>query len=838
MKRQTKLLRRLFPLTFILLAGLSSNAQHTYKGIVFDKENQEPLLYATMGYYGPDSTIKASCTSDAEGRFQISIPDDCPDGRLVIRYLGYLPYTASLPIPDTIFMAWDPDAMLDAVVVEAKAPVVEQQVDKLVMNVAQSAFAQSSDALELLRKAPGVSIDKDGNILLNGQAVSVWIDGRPSYLDGKSLESLLKSTPGSSIDKIEIMANPSAKYDAEGQGGILNIKTKRNFMQGLNGSVNASLGGMPVRTELDGEPASLVFCRAQNLGVNLSYRTQKSNTFFQISEASDLMGVELNNSTSSTLGGIESLQKASSITRARTSGLMMKLGNDWFLDSANTLGVIFSAPINRMNQWSVSDENRMMFLSGGNPALLALANASTGYSVAQLMGNLNYTHVFNPLLSRELTVNLDYMRNTTHADNLVEDSSFVPAASDSWLFSGYSRDQFFTTNTIDVYSAKADWQGVVLGRFMMEAGGKWATSVTHNDLMHEALASSDSSDFTYNENVGAIYATLAGQLSQHITAKIGLRGEQTLASNNTNSVRQNYFDLFPTLFAGYNSSDMMKRYSFSYTRRIQRPNYSQLNPFKNYVDAHTANMGNPDLKPCYSDIFNLSAGFGYHLTLNATYMNIKDVITITPMLDLVSGDQIMMQDNFGQNRLLGGSLTLSELPLSKPLTFTLSLQAYDFHSYAPSTTSLIIGQTGSEEPYDVHSFYGSAYGCLTYTAPKNWKVQLDGWGSTPVTSGYFRTSWNYSVNLGVKKSTADNRLTFSFNINDIFRTINGSFSIMADENVTASYTQRYLMQKATIGLQWNFGQAQKPLKQRNVGTIDEASRTGANNTLNAGGTGM
>ena len=207
------------------------------------------------------------------------------------------------------------------------------------------------------------------------------------------------------------------------------------------------------------------------------------------------------------------------------------------------------------------------------------------------------------------------------------------------------------------------------------------------------------------------------------------------------------------------------------------------------------------------------------------YIHTKDQLTIIPTIDPATGDQVMHYDNFGTTTLLGGGVSLTELPLGKYLSFTLNANAYDYRSLELNSTSRVVGQEGEATVYDRHSFLGTAYACLTLNLPQNWKVQLDGYYSSPVTVGYLHTSPNEMVNLGVKKTAMEGRLILSLHVNDLLRTMSNSFDVVYADGVTSSYTQDYLMQKVSVGLQWNFGSAQRPLKHRNVGNLDELERT-------------
>lgn len=821
----------------ICFAILPLQAQTRISGKVLDKANNDPIPFATVRVLGADSAIVAGSIADADGVFVMAI--DQPGNYLLnLTFLGYDPYSHTITISGsdpidlgTFYMEQDEAVMLNAVEITAKAPLIEQKMDKLVMNVSQSAFAQGNNALDLLRKAPGVSIDKDGNVQLNGQAVEVWIDGRPSHLDGKSLEALLRSTDGTSIEKIEIIANPSAKYDAQGQGGIIDIKSKRTFAQGFNGTLSANAGGMGFNRNLDMLGPKKTFYFTQDVNLNLNYRTEKTNTFLNISESTMPMGVDVNSSTTSE----HFTQLSQSYYDAMISSRTLKLGNDWFIDDKNTLGFIFTMPMSGMFQDADTDCNRSFQQIDGYTTQRVNSYASTEFDNRQYMGNINYTHTFNPQKMAEMTANLDYMHNVQISDNVLENYyKFFPILAKGSSLLLKDNMALHSDNVVDIYSAKVDYQSLVFGMFMMEAGAKWAFSKTDNTLdriMGHTYADDSTRaehtimPFDYREHIGAGYATLATQIKQW-TAKVGLRGEYTYAYNTSNSVKQNYFNLFPTVFVGYTSTDMKKRVNLSYTRRIQRPNYSQLNPFRNYIDAHTANEGNPDLQPCFSDNLALSAGFGQYFTLFATYVSNKDVITVTPQIDLTTGEQILRSDNFGRMEFLGGGFTLAELSLGKAFTLLLNASAYDIRNSAPSTPSMVVGAEGSDEPYETHSFFGSLYGCLTWNLPAAWKLQFDVQASTPVSSGYIRVSSSFVSGISVKKTALDGRLIFSAGFNDIFRTMSNDFIIIAAPGVESSYQQQYLMQRVKVGLQWNFGAAQKPLKHRNVGTFDEAGRVG------------
>ena len=214
-----------------ILCGINADAARQnaaeIRGTVCDKNTGGPLGWATVALMKADSTLVSGTTCDDKGTYSLQ----ATPGEYILKasLIGYSDFSKTVTVVaglneiEPLNMSEDTQLLAGATVTE-RVKLVEMKIDKLVMNVSQSAFAQGSNALELIKKAPGVMIDKDGKVTLNGKSVQIWIDGRPSYLDRKGLEALLRSTSGSSIEKFELMEHPSAKYDAEGQGGIHDLE--------------------------------------------------------------------------------------------------------------------------------------------------------------------------------------------------------------------------------------------------------------------------------------------------------------------------------------------------------------------------------------------------------------------------------------------------------------------------------------------------------------------------------------------------------------------------------------------------------------------------------------
>ncbi len=772
-----------------------ASAPATIKGKVLDKSDGSPAAFATVALVKADSTIAAVGMADAEGLW--SLQAESGSYTLAVSLMGYKDHRSEITLskdaslPD-ILLETDRE-MLAAARVSEKIPLVEMKADKIVMNVRESAFAQGNDGYDLLRKAPGVTIDKDGNVKLNGKAVSVWIDGRPSHLSGDALKGLLKSTDGSSIDKIELIANPTAKYDAAGQGGIIDIKLKKNALAGLNGTLSAEGGWWPF-----GEYGNAL---EGNVSANIGWRTKKTNTTLIIGGRTDrspfLFGVDTDMAT--TAGAVTS--KASTRYDSDFSSRQLKLAGDWFLDEKNTVGAIFTAPMHSFGMTTSKGDNLSETILGGTTVASTTEDGSELSKSPMYSGNLNFTHVFDAAKSSELTANLDWYRNGSTSSSSHE--SF-----DATTLSSLSKTVIGSDNVVNILSGKADWQGLAFGKVMMEAGAKWSSSRTDNAMSMSVTGEADKTNgFIYRESIGAAYASASGQFGK-FSGKIGLRGEYTRSLGDWDTQAREYFDLFPSVNLAWNPSEKYMM-SLSYSRRIDRPHYSQLDPTPEYMDSKNIMQGNKDLLPEYDDSFSLTAGFGQHFSLSAGYDHTSGLQTQKPTFN-TDGSQILTWENKGERNIFFLSGNISYLPVTKWLSWTLSAT----------------GMTIDGKP----AFNG--YTCLSFVLPKDWKVEWDAFGNSGMTWGYFEILPMGSSSIAVKKSFLEGKLTLNLKMDDIFDSMNGNIKVnTGDEGTSSLITQRWFGRRAGIGLSWNFGKAQQPSRRRNVGNLEEASRAGKSGSI-------
>lgn len=807
-------MKRILIIVLMILAGIAMMAKsqdgNTLRGRVLEKESGEPVGWATVALMTADSTLVAGTTCKEDGSYELKAAPG--QYLLTASLIGYKDCSREITLgnsgseTETLYLETDAQ-MLEGARLTERVPLVEIKIDKVVMNVRESAFAQGSDALELMKKAPGVTIDKDGNIKLNGKSVAVWIDGRPSYVDGKALEALLKSTNSESIDKFELMEHPSAKYDAAGQGGIINIKTKRNLLQGFNGSMGLGGGGMYFK-DIDETPLK------QSYWANLAFRGKKTNTFLNVYESSETFPIHIINDMNAEVFGFH--QTGNTLHLEKSFNYNVKMGNDWFIDDKNTLGVIFFVPGSVDGAYSKYSDTKMYRAGVLEQEDHTVINNGPNNSIQHNL-NVNYTHIFSEERASEITANLDYYHNLS--EDMISQVDTVVSTS-APLSPSILRKTMRTDNFYNIYSAKADYQSVVWKKFMLEAGGKWSLSHTDNtSLETETLMPDRATDFIYRENIGAAYVSLAGQLGPKWSFKAGLRGEYTNSfgdwKTSQSQTTRDYFDIFPTAFIGWQASEKLNLHA-SYTRRIDRPRYSQLNPTKMYVDAKTYTMGNPDILPQYSNGLGLGASFGQHLSMSLGYDFSHGIINQIPSYDL-DGTQYLTWGNFGDQKIGAASVNVAALPVAKWLQWTASV------------TGLLGNSTSATSGITRDICAAFLYTDFTFLLPKDWKIDLDAFYQSPMTFGCYNMHTMWSSNLAVKKNFLEDKLTLTIRLDDIFRSMNTNLDIL-DESGTGGTTalqQLYSAQKLVLDLTWNFGKAQKPMKQRKVGGFEEMNRVGS-----------
>ncbi len=569
-------------------------AQGTIKGKVTD-EKKTPLPSVLIRLKKlPDTTFYKTTSTDPSGNF---IFNDLPQGSYVVEtdLVGYktliksgLAITPTDSLADAGVLALSPSSTtLREVSVTAQAPFIEKQIDKTVVNVDQNIANTGTNALELLKKLPGVQVAPDGTITLNGKSgVNVTMDGKTTFLSADDLANLLTNTPSSDIQKIEIMTNPSAKYDAEGTGGIINIIRKKNSKSGLNGSLTESFG-------------QGYFSR-YNSSLVLNYKTDKYNLYLNNSYSYS-KGFFLNDVTSDIMNGnaLSSEQVSTNSSTTLNKAYNSSAGLDLYLSKKTTLTLI----------GSVSDRGYNNNLT----SVMTIADSNRNKTGSENFSALNADKPLNYTAGVQLSHKLDTAGRAWSADVDYSDYRYRPGQYNTTLNydpSGnfLSQDNVFIDEqrTLHIFGARADYVQPLAGNGKLETGLKssyvktFNNSTYYNQLGGQNVIDSALSDYNINsENINAAYVNFNRQY-QKLTVQAGLRAEQSVMKGQqlfTNaSVDQNYFELFPTVFLNYKLNDQ-NTLNFQFGRRVDRPDYHELVPFRRPLSPTIYFEGNPNLKP-------------------------------------------------------------------------------------------------------------------------------------------------------------------------------------------------------------------------------------------------
>ena len=659
MKKLATLLSALF-----MLLSLSSFAgkSTTISGVVKD-ENQQPLSGATVSLYrAKDTVLVKAAFTNSNGEYSF---ESIKNGKYIIGVTSsghkrsfssvfeYSGVDIALPI---ISLSAEIKGLKE-VTVTGRKPLFEQKPDRMVVNVDASPSNAGANALEVLEKSPGITVDKDGNISLKGKAgVQIFMDGKPAYLSGQDLVNYLRNLSGAQLEQIEIMTNPPAKFDAAGNSGIINIKTKKNKQLGYN--ITATAGytqGLYARN---------------NQNVTFNYRKNKVNLFGTLSRNENNRKQSLDIQRKF----LEPNSKNVKYHFTQTSGMRnwnesnsLKLGADLYATKKTTFGAVVNG---FYNPGKFTNESNIAIADALNDPQAKTYAKSISHNLWQnFSANGNFRHVFDST-GKELTADIDYIfydaANSQNLSNYYFSPSGVVTRKADTLYGNLPQ-------LINIYSAKADYVHPLKKGAKFEAGFKVAyvesdanavyDSVNNNTLMRDY---GRSNHFIYDEQINAGYVSYSRPLSKKVNAQLGLRVENTTAHGNSigkvfrnnewvnfdTTFRLNYTQLFPTAYLQYAASEKHS-WMLNYGRRIRRPDYESLNPFVEFLDRYTFEQGNPNLRPQFSHNVELSHTFKGFLTTTLNYTNTNNIIQQVLEQNTDKQETFVKQANIASQRQYG-----------------------------------------------------------------------------------------------------------------------------------------------------------------------------------------
>lgn len=701
---------------------------------------------------------------------------------------------------------------LQGVTVSSKKPLIEVKADKTIMNVEGTINAIGNDLMTLLRKSPGVLVDKDDNLSLAGKnGVQVYIDGKPTPLSGADLAAYLKNIQSSEVEAIEIITNPSAKYDAAGNAGIINIRLKKNKTFGTNGSFNAGY--------------NVGYYSKYNAGLSLNHRNKRINVFGNYNYNNNMN----RNRFFLTRELADTLFDQASVMKMDNESHGFKTGLDYFINKRHTLGVLINGNFSD-NNFTNDSKTSIEYMPTGVVDRLLIANNKTVAERNNVNFNINYR--YTDTSGRELNVDADYGLYRTKSDQLQPNFYYTP---DGQTKTNEFIYRFISPTDIDIYSIKADYeQNFKKGKLGL--GFKSSLVNTSNNFgRYDVMGNTQSLDldrsnqFDYEENINALYVNyirpLKGAMIQvgvrmentNLTGKsYPLNPDGTVNKNVEDGFKRNYTNLFPSAAITFNKNPM-KQWSLSYSRRIDRPAYQDLNPFEFKLDEYTFQKGNINLRPQYTNSISLTNTYKYKLNTTLTYSHVDDVFT--QLVDTTEKSKAFMsKKNLATQNVV--SLNVSYPFMYKSYTAFVNLSGNYSHYKAD------FGGGSRVINLDVFTYNIYMQHSVKFGKKKEWTAETSGWYNSPsIWGGTFKSKALWTLDAGLQKVIFKGQGNFKVSVSDIFYTMKwkGESNFAGQTTIArGNWESRQLK----LSLSWRFGNSQvKAARQRKTSLEDESKRT-------------
>jgi iron complex outermembrane recepter protein len=760
-----------------------------------------------------DSTIVKLSITGVDGSLNF---EDVPAGNYYFRVtaIGFKKVNSNAFTVDTehaSIMVGSLKLMMDVsqlreVTVQARKPFIEHLDDRTVINVNNSIVSAGSTALEVLSRSPGVLVTGTDNIVLKGKpGVVVMIDGKPTNLSATDLANMLRSISASSIDKIELITNPSAKFDAAGGAGIINIRLKKDERFGMNGSVNGSFG-------------QGIYDKISS-GINMNYRNNKINIFggYNYLDKKDYLDITFNR-TFFENGVLDGGSIQHSFLHRPFLSHLLKAGLDYSPSKTTTIGFVVTGLYSQNNPNGT--DNTDVLDSTATQKVSSFRTTSESFRPKHsYTGNLNFRHDLDTS-GQAVTADVNYAHygNNTH-DNYTTD--FFNLDGSPSQPGSISSDR--NSGGLNIYAVKADYVLPLKGQASLETGFKTSYVKTDNNLVFDRLInnaevvdSTLSNHFIYTENINALYVNFNKSFAQY-KLRLGLRAEQTIAKGNQlttdSSFRDSYIQLFPNLFFSDKLNDQ-NELNFSFGRRVDRPTYDQLNPFKFFLNPAYFIEGNPFLKPQFTYAGTLTYMLDQKYTFSVAYSNTtKDIILILAP-DPAAPQTIIQQD---QNLASFQIYTISLSMPFDPFKWWSSNNSFNAYYY-------IYRGDLSNTPLNSGKFAFDFNSTNSFIISNSTTAEINAAFTSGNIEGYVYFNHVFQLSAGIAQKVLKGRGILKLSIADPFRTdISAGYTNLVNySDVFKRYSDsRY----AAISFSYRFGNTKvAPSSNRESGVEEEKRR--------------
>ncbi len=784
-------------------------------GVIRDVQNTTLAATTVILQNEGDTTTKTIRTADTNGAF---VFDHLLNGvyRITCNYIGFQTYrlnhltidkihpTITLPV----IILQPGNQTLKEVTITLKKPLIKQQMDRTIVNVEAMISAAGSSALEVLGKSPGVYVDPNGNIELNGQGgVLVLIDDRPTYLSAQNLAAYLRSLPASLLDKIELMSNPPAHYDASGSA-VINLQLKKNRTAGFNG--NVSLG------------YTQWFYARSNNALNFNYRAKKFNIFANLGYSRDANYTNDNGTRNFYYnnGALTSTIRLSSRYVYSSNSWNGRAGMDYFASPNTILGFVLIAGTQPKADLLTNTERQ--YNATGQLDSTSRGTTSGTYHWKSIGTNFNFQHKFDNS-GQQLNVNMDYIRYHSDGNQLWPNYNYNP--SDNLTSAGTISDQ--TPSDINIYATKMDYSLPLTGKAQLDAGLKSSLVNTNNQNNWFNQTGTgfvpdfgNTNHFIYKENINAVYIS-AKKEWQRWGIQAGLRMENTNAKGHQignsvvsdSSFTKSYTSLFPAFFFSHKLDSLGDNtLVLSYSIRVRRPNYQQLDPFLSYQNPYTYTAGNPYLNPHYNHILQLKYAYKQYFGISLAYLHINNIIYNTTQN--IANVFITRPENFGTNNSINFN-AYSNITILKNWDLNVNVLVYHL-SNKGNAYGQLIDETHTTGEIEFSNQFRFSHG---------WSAELNYFYHGPGNGGQSTSTSIWTSSAGIQKKILKGNGTIRLKANDIFYSLKNKFTLISSSSIYI-HTSESDTRLISLSFSYRFGKDANARKRNDNGSAeDEKGRT-------------
>ena len=784
--------RHLIAFLLIILFQNQVFSQIKISGQIKDKKNN-PVEFIEIQLQNKDSIIFKSELTNAEGKFIIETEKG--EYSLLVRQLGVIYHEQKINvIQDTyigIINITEKEQQLQEVVITAKKKLIERKVDKLIFNVENSISASGGDAIDALKITPRVKVKNDNISMIGKNNMSVMVDDKLILLTGDELINFLKSIPSDNIKSIEVITTPPAKYDAEGNSGLINIKLKKSKLNQWNASLRSSY-------------IQSTYPKG-SFGGNFDYQKNKLSLYSNLNYVNGSNAPVETNKIYYPLG----LWNEENKRRDFQNSVNGRIGADYKISEKFSVGMQY---LGSFSKPKIAENSLTTIYNQTNSQIDSYIN-----TLSENLGknnnhslNLNSTVVFDTI-GKKMNINLDYFK-FKNDDNRIFNTINLLSANNTSL------------QDIQNYSAKIDFEHP-LKWINLSYGGKLSFIKTQNNVNYfdttlgtPIFDPTQSNEFNYDENTQAIYLNGTKKLNEKWETQLGFRLEntqtegvsKTLNQKNTNS----YAKLFPTFYLTYTPNEK-NSFSINYNKRINRPSYNRLNPFRWYSNPFSYTEGNPFLQPSFSNNLELNYTFNDNWSNSIYYSHTDNGFEQITIVDNTDNIQKTIAQNFFKTTIIG----ISESYTYNKLKWLSSTFSFDWN-YSKSESLIPI----TNQNLNGSNAYFSTSNDFNLNKNKTLLFNFSYWYNFKGTSDLDKNNAYSQLDASIKYFAFDKKLQISFNANDILSTNRPIYTSFTN-NIQIDYKNYYDVRLFRLSLVYKFGNKNINVEKKEVGNQEEKERT-------------